>query len=512
MLRAENQELRTKHELILHELEQLKRMIFGQKRERFIPEENPGQLKLELGLEETAPVEEELPKETLTYDRKKPTKKSAPTGRQPWPAHLPSVEIVIEPEGDLTGLKKIGEDRTEELDYTPASLFRRVFIRSRYVREEANGESQVLTPRLPSRPIPKGSVGPGLLAHILCEKYLDHLPLHRQMKRFARQDVHIAKSTLGEWVAATCRLLNPLYEALVIEVLLSTYLQVDETTIRVLEEMHNLAKAKKKEPPGKTHKGYFWTYFDPRERLVFFDYRSGRGGEAPQLMLKDFQGYLQTDGYSAYQSFDKKRGIHLVGCLAHVRRKFYEARSSDPDRANQALKLIQDRYLVEQKAREQGFDPAQRLALRNEEARPRWQAWQDWIIEQQQDPRVLPSSVIGKAIAYAANRHPHIARYLEDGRLEIDNNLIENQIRPIALGRKNYLFAGSEEGARRSAMIYSLLGTCQLHNINPFEWLRDVLETLPDHPINRVAELLPHRWKPNPNIPPELRAKPKLGV
>lgn len=502
---AQIADLRQRNAQLQDELDWLKRQVFGQKRERFIPE-NPEQLLLGLGLE--TPAETEPEKEKITYER---TKKQKPTGRQPWPSHLPVVEIMVMPDCDISGMKQIGEDRTEELEYIPGSLFRRVFIRPRFVNEQADeehGGKTIILASMPSRPLPKLSAGPGLLTSIICDKFMDHLPLYRQLKRFLRLGVRIPASTLSGWVLSVAELLEPLYLALKKEMLQSGYVQADETTIKVLDELHNVSKKKKLKAPGKTHRGYFWAYYAPRKQLALFEYQPGRDARGPTEMLGDYRGALQTDGYSVYEAFDKKKDITLIGCLAHVRRKFYEARQNDQQRAQEALAFIGQLYQVEQAAREKKLTPEERLKRRIETAKPIWDKWQTWLAEQQTSGKVLPNSAIGKAITYACNRNKYIARYLQDGQLEIDNNLVENQIRPIALGRKNYLFAGSERAAQCAAILYSLLASCKQNDIDPYTWLRDVLESIAEHPINRIDELLPHKWKPNPNIPEVFRQTP----
>jgi hypothetical protein len=313
---------------------------------------------------------------------------------------------------------------------------------------------------------------------------------------------------MSAWVMAVGNLLQPLYEALKKEILQSRYLQADETRMQVLDATHTLSKIIKKKPPGKTHRGYFWAFYAPLLKLALFEYQAGRGAEFPEETLKGYQGKLQTDGYVVYDAFDKKEGIELVGCLAHVRRKFFEAKGNDPKRAELALAFIQKLYQVERFARENNYTSIQRRGRRLDQAKPIWEKFKIWLTEQALDPKLLPKSAIAQAVNYALKRAPYIERYLDDGKLEIDNNLVENQIRPVALGRKNYLFAGSEKAAQNAAIIYSLLASCKQNQIDPFTWLRDVLQTLPDYPVNQVADLLPHRWQPNPNIDPRLQHYP----
>lgn len=383
-------------------------------------------------------------------------------------------------------MRKIGEEITEQLDLKPASLFVRRFIRPRYVSPEETfhiGE-------LPARPIEKGMAGPGLLSQIICDKFVTHLPFYRQAQRYEQLGFKIPASTLDGWFEASCSLLEPLYEALRQQVLSSTYLQVDETPIPVLD----------KQKKGETHQGYYWVYHAPEKRLVLFDYRPGRGREGPTQLLKDYQGYVQTDGYVVYEQFEARDNIVLVGCLAHARRKFEQALDNDRPRAEKVLLWIQQLYGLERVAREKQLSVEDRYRLRQEKACPVMEELGTWMVEQY--AQVLPKSAIGKACQYLVARYNKIYQYLDDGRLEVDNNLVENAIRPVALGRKNYLFAGSHAGAKRAAIIYSLLGSCKLQGINPYEYLLEVLQQLPEQPVNRLSELLPPNWKPA-NITPD---------
>jgi hypothetical protein len=263
----------------------------------------------------------------------------------------------------------------------------------------------------------------------------------------------------------------------------SSYLQADETTIKVLD----------KDKKGKTHLGYYWVYRAPLKNMVLFDYRQGRGGGGPQEVLKNYKGYLQTDGYEVYEHFAKTEGITLTGCMAHARRKFIEAQNNDSVRAEYILMHMQTLYELERQAQQEQLTVEQRYALRQEKALPILDTLHEWMKYNYQS--VTPQSPIGKAIAYSLQRWDKLCVYTTNGALLIDNNLVENSIRPVALGRKNYLFAGSHNAAQRSAMIYSLLGTCRINNINPYDWLRDVFEKIPTHPINKIEDLLPHNWK-----------------
>jgi transposase len=228
--------------------------------------------------------------------------------------------------------------------------------------------------------------------------------------------------------------------------------------------------------------------------MVFFDYQPGRGREGPSELLKDFRGHLQTDGYAAYNIFNSQKDVTLLHCMAHARRKFIESRLNDEARSDFALGQIQLLYGIERKATAEQLPESDVLALRQQEAMPILESLGRWM--KQAYLEVLPKSAIGKALAYSIERWPHLMIYTTDGKLNIDNNPVERCIRPIAVGRKNYLFAGSHEAAQRSAMLYSLLGTCKLHSVNPFDWLKNVLEIIPAHPINKIQELLPYNWRP----------------
>ena len=236
-------------------------------------------------------------------------------------------------------------------------------------------------------------------------------------------------------------------------------------------------------------------YHSPQDQLVLFDYREGRGREGPEELLKEFKGYLQSDGYEVYNSFDKREGITHLHCMAHARRKFDEALTNDKARAEYVLLEMQKLYGVEKKIREEGLNAPEAKAVRQEESLPVLTNLKSWLLENYQ--QVLPQSPIGKAISYSLQRWEKLCVYAGDGRLQIDNNLVENAIRPLAIGRKNYLFAGSHEGARRAAMLYSFMASCKKHDINPQHWLKDILENIADWPQKRIQELLPHHWKKN---------------
>ncbi len=483
-----NRKLEEEAQWLRYQLSELKRMLFGSKRERFEADSSQTKIDFEEYATEEQQQDETPVKETITYEREKPAKKH--TGRNRIPEHLPVVEHILEPEEDTAEMKKIGEERTEILEYVPEKFFKLVLVRPKYARTEqstepANQEQKnVVIAELPSRPIEKCLAGNNLLAAILINKYVDHLPLYRQQQIFKRSDIEIAPSTIDAWVAHLGKLFDPLYQRLVDEVKAQSYLQADETTTRVLE------RQKKKD----THLGYYWVYHAPLARLVAFNYQKGRGKDAPREFLQGYEGVLQTDGYAVYRHYYANKQVTHLACWAHARRKFEKALQSDRKRAEHAMVEIQKLYAIERQAHD--LTAEQRKELRLEKALPVINEFGKWLHAQRQ--QVLPKSPMGMAIEYVTPLWSSMQNYLHDGNLNIDNNLIENNIRPVALGRKNYLFAGSHKGAERSAMFYSFFACCKLNNINPQQWLHYVLENIADYKVNRLHELLPN------NIDPEI--------
>jgi transposase len=483
-LKARYDALESSHLAVLHELAQLKKMIFGSRHERFVPTSPESQLILDLAVDAIAAAAETEEVTTTKTITKTTTKPIVHPGRSPLPAHLRREETILEPAVIPEGSKKIGEEVTEELEYAPGELYVKKYVRPKYATPQptASAGTEIIIAPMPVRPIEKAIAGPGLLAQVVIDKYVDHLPLYRQMQRFERAGVKIAYSTLTDWISATCTLINPLYEALKSQVLQSGYIHADETPIKVLDN----------DKKGKTHRGYFWVYNNSPGKLVFFDYQEGRGESGPQGILKVYKGYLQTDGYQVYDSFDKREEITLLHCMAHARRYFTEAKDNDADRANYALERFQQLYAIERTCKEKELTGEQRKEVRGKEAVPVLQELGKWMKAQYIE--TLPKSPIGKALAYNIERWDKLCLYTTNGILNIDNNPVENSIRPVAIGRKNYLFCGSHEAAKRTAMLYSLLGTCKMHGINPFDWLKDILERIPSFPINNIKELLPYRW------------------
>jgi transposase len=401
--------------------------------------------------------------------------------RQPLPAHLETERVVLEPaevQQQPAGWRKLGEEVTEELDWRPAQFIKRLYIRPKY----ANAERIVIAP-LPARLIEKGLPGAGLLTQVIVGKYEDHLPLYRQEKIYReRHGVNLSRQTLCGWVEAAADWLSPIYREMKAAMLERNYLQADETPIRYLDP----------DVKGKSQSGWLWTYSAPRGDVVF-EWHISRSREGPRAFLKEFQGKLQTDGYGVYESLARERGkeLILVGCWAHARRGFHEALGEGRSAAwlvGQIGKL----YAVEKHLREQNAGPQLRAAVRTWQSRP--------ILERLRRAmevvrrRVLPKSLLGQAIDYALARWEALTRYVDAGRLEIDNNSCENAIRPTAVGKKNFLFVGHPAAGQRSAVIYSVLGSCRRHGINPAEYLQAVFERLPKAKTADLKSLTPAAW------------------
>ncbi len=490
-LLAEEQRLRDQVMMLSAEVARLRKMIFGVRTERFIPspDATAAQLQLALNLDaETIAQCKITSATTVEYVRTKmeviPAKPKGHPGRMELPEHLRRETILLKPDSDVTGLKKIGEEVTEILDYIPAELYVKQYIRHKYAAPFTDGSTTVITASLPDRLLEKCMAAEGLLAQMIVDKYVDHLPIHRQLQRYERMGVRIAQSTSNDWFRVTLNQLTSLYEAHKRVTLATAYLGADETPIKVLDE----------DKKGSTHQGYYWVYHNSEQKLVLFDYRPGRGREGPTDILQQFQGYLQTDGYNAYEIFDKRPGITLLHCMAHARRKFVEAVGNDKERAEHAMTMFQQLYEIERRIKQVGLAADSIVKTRQQESVPILQRMKIWM--QEEYPKVIAKkSAIAQAMAYCLPRWDKLCIYTTDSRLNIDNNIVENAIRPVALGRKNYLFAGSHEAAQRAAMVYSLMATCKLHNINPYYWLKDVLEHMHVFTTSNIDQLLPQNWK-----------------
>ena len=470
--------LTIKVEDLKFQIAQLKRMIFGSKRERFEGNTNPEQLTLSFEIEDSE-IEEaiETDKQQVSYERKKASKPHP--GREALPSHLPVVEIIIEPTEDVSEMTCIGNEITEELEYTPAKLHVNRYIRPKYItKEDEKGAQKQIIAEL-DRPMPKCIAGPDLLSNIVVDKYVYHLPIYRQLQRFIQNGVHIKSSTMDSWLNLVAQHIRPLYAVHKAYILETNYLQADESPIKVLD----------RDKPGATHQGYMWVYHAVMQKAVFFDYNKGRGKDAPVKNLSEFAGFLQTDGYIAYEQFGRKSTVVHLNCWAHARRYFDKALDNDKTLASHVILLIQKLYAIERTAREQEFTAEQRRIKRLEESLPILNEIGAYIADNRNN--VIPRSPIGKAFEYCINRWDNLMNYLKDGNLEIDSNLIENAIRPLALGRKNYLFAGSHDAAENIAMYYSFFATCKKHDIHPQKWLAYVIRNINDTKTSKLKYLLP---------------------
>ena len=468
-------------EKLSNELIALRRRIFGRSSERFLPED-PAQMSLAFDGEESLPEEVEVEDEKIeiSYTRNKENNKKPV--RNAIPDSIRREEVVIEPENLPEGSVRIGEEVTEKLEYIPGEIYVVRTIRPKYALAQGGG---IRIADLPTQVLPRSNAGASLLAHLLVSKYADHLPFYRQLEIFKRQKILLAASTVNGWFFESVDLLKPLYDCLKKDVLSCDYIQIDESTIPVMDH----------DKPGATRKGYHWIVRSPMQNQLFFHYQHGsRAQKVVVGLLHTFQGAVQSDGYGAYNIYENKKGVLLLGCMAHARRKFEVALKDDPRRAKYALGVIRDLYGIERDAKEMELPPDKIKEMRETKSYAIIKAFEKWLLEN--SSVVLPKSLIGKAIAYTYNIYPRLARYVLDGRYNIDNNGAENGIRALAIGRKNYMFCGNNESAGRTAVIYSLLGSCKLAGINPMAWLTDILTRLPDYSVLKLSELLPANWKP----------------
>jgi transposase len=384
-----------------------------------------------------------------------------------------------------TTLKKIGTESRNVVEYIPSSLVVRVQTCEKWACPCCM--DKVVTSDLPDLPVAKGMAGEGLLAHVVTSKYADHLPLYRQSVILKRQGYPVRRSTLGDWVAQVADKLKPVYLAMKADVLKSKVIHSDDTTVPVLAEKDPKNRSKKR----KAATGRLWTWVGDKDHPhIVYSFSANRRQQWPLDFIGGWRGYLQADAYSGYHPL-YARGIKEVACWAHARRKYVEAMETDPARGQAAVAFIHKLYDVEREAKAMSARDRKRLRLAH--AKPVLDAFKVWL--DAQALIVLPKSIMGQAMAYSLNQWAALNSYLEDGDLAIDNNPAERAIRGIALGRKNWLFAGSHEGGERAAILYSVIESCKRHGIDPFEYLRDVVGTIAGVPPKRIKELLPANWK-----------------
>lgn len=479
-----------------HQIESIKKHLYGKKSEKITgPQllfEYAGLLmEMQKGADETPdedsaqPEEKEKPPRARKKKKRLQIKKVLPIEKSEY--ELSDEKCTCEKCGGT--LKKMGEEVTKQLDYRPASFYIHTHVRFKYSCPCCK-ESIVLAD-MPSQPIEKGLAGPGLLANILVNKYCDHLPLYRQEQIYQREGIELPRQTMCDWIAGCATLLQPIYDWMKKDLLASVVINTDDTPVRVQDQNRE-----------GTRQGRFWVYVGDRNHpQVLYDYTPNRCREGPLKFLEDYRGYLQADAYPGYDALYRSGDVIEVGCMAHCRRKFWDAQSTAIEAAHVAIGYIGCLYRIEREAKEEeekqqltGEDQIKyRYTMRQEKAVSIVNEFHEWLLAQEK--KHLPKSPMGEAIHYALAQWDALTRYLSDGRLSIDNNIAEQNIRPIAVGRKNWLFCGSDNGGDRAAIIYSLAQTCKRHGVNPFNYFRDVLERIADFPINQIHQLTPLAWK-----------------
>jgi transposase len=465
--------LRTELRLLSEQVAYLKQQLFGTKRER-LPDHpelfaSPGESRAE-------PVVEA---KVASHTRKR-----RHPGRNPFPDHLPREVVRIELSDEEKICSQCGAQKvelppeiTQELERVPAQVFVREYHRQKCACRCCGGE--ITTAPAPNRPIEKGLAGPGLMAQVVVDKFADHVPLHRQEQRFGREGLPLSRKTLCGWLPQLDRYSGRVVQVMKKDLLAGGYIQADETPVPVQQ----------RRGAGKNHRGFLWPYGRPGGPVVY-DFRMSRAREGPMAFLKDYEGILQHDGYEAYEHVRGK--VTHVGCMAHIRRKFWDAQQLGEARARKVVRAIDRLFAIERLARDQKLDPAQRHALRQARSRKRMALLKRRIEKLLLE--VLPECKAGKACAYALGQWPNMINYLEDGRVEISNNACENSVRPVTLGRKNWLHIGSEAAGPVAANFMSLVATCKRHRVDPLAYFTDIFSRIADHPVNRIEELTPYNW------------------
>jgi transposase len=472
-------ESRRENALLRQKIDLLVKRFFGSSSEQL----NRQQLELLLQLPATATVDA-----TVAPPEKERAERSRQERTTRLPENLPVVEEVIDPEpvkAQPEQWRCIGQEVSEQLDYEPGRFLRRRVVRRKYVHK-TNLDFAPIIAALPERLLDRSLPAPGLLAHILVGKYCDHLPLYRQEQIYRqRHGVHLPRQSLTRWVELAAQWLKPIYEQIRTGVLGGGYVQVDETPVEYLAPGN-----------GQTKQGYLWTCSRPGGD-VFYRWETSRAAACMDHIIPvDFTGKLQCDGYAAYRAFANGRNgaIELAGCWAHVRRKFHEALEQSPRTAGWILRQIQHLYRVEARLRGHRAGPALRAAVRAHESRPIVERLERAFIRLKSSGRYLPQSLLGVAMDYALGQWPTLTVFLADGRVEIDNNLVENAIRPTALGKKNWLFMGDADAGERGAIIYTVIESCRRRQIDPYTYLKDVLTRLPTMTNHQIPEVTPAAW------------------
>ncbi len=486
LLLEELKNLRRQNEILTHRLNTLLRQVYGRKSEKL----NPDQLQLFIDSTRDSDIPALVDPDDETPDYEEPParikkKKRGPhPGRAPLPDHLEREEIHLHPDNldcPCCGheMEPAGEEISEELGMIPARFFVRRLIRHKVACREC--QDAVVRPPLPAVAIEKCRAGSDVLAAIVVSKYADHLPLYRQQSIYRREGVELSRVTMGNWIGKCAFLLEPVVGQMKAELLATGMVQSDDTGIKYLES------------PGPAKSGYLWAYVSD-EGDVVYDFTTSRSRAGPTSFLAGFRGTLQVDGYAAYNEVLATEGIGHAACWAHVRRKFENTLKTDPMEAAMVLQKIGDLYDVEREIRAMDPKPgaAEIAAIRSEQSLPVIHRLEKLLVEYRE--KALPKSPLGQAIQYVFGQWEWLETYIHDGRVEIDNNSCERAMRKVAVGRKNWLFAGSDQGGHNAAILYSLIETCARLGINPHEYLTDVLVRVGTHLQSRIAELTPRGW------------------
>jgi transposase len=499
-LETENERQAQEIKLLKEKIDLLVRRIFGSKSEKLDPQQLElllSQTGINLGKEEASA--EELSAEAsslaaiLEAVKEKPKQTGHKKRRERWPEDLPIETQIIEPDevkAQPENYRLIGEELSEQLDYRPAQFFRRQTIRRKYVSRKETDLPPVIAP-LPATLQERCVAAPGLLAQLLVSKYVDHLPLYRQEQILLnRHDIYLPRQSLSRWVGLASEWLKPIYEQIKAELFCLNYVQVDETPIKYLDPGN-----------GKTSQGYLWVAHQPGGD-VFYHWETSRAARCLENVIPvDFKGILQCDGYAAYESFARQRNelqsgeaILLAGCWAHMRRGFFDALEQFPSQAGFILIHIRNLYVLERRMRLQGFGPTLRDYYRANTSQPIiqriYKALEQWKLQ----GKFLPQSTMAKAIHYALEHRQRLEFYLDAPMVEIDNNLVENAIRPTALGKKNFLFFGEAHAGERSAIIYTIVESCRRRGVEPYTYLHDVLTRLPSMTNWQIKDITPKAW------------------
>lgn len=487
-LEREVEALRRENALLRQKIDLLVRRIFGRSSEAL----SADQLELLLGGEpEAAGGKADAswalaePQEADPHESSRSERRRSPKER--WPEDLPVIEEVLDPEEVKAApheWRRIGEEVSESLDYEPARFLRRRLVRNKYVPRQGVDVGPVIA-KLPPMLQERGVAAPGLLAAIIVAKYCDHLPLYRQEAIFAsRHGVNLPRQSQARWILLAADWLRPIYDAIGQEIRSGGYVQVDETPIRYLAPGN-----------GQTKLGYLWTTCRPRDGDVIYHWETSRAARCLDNVIPvSFTGTIQCDAYAAYPGFARQRGLQLAGCWAHARRAFYEARDHSPQAAGFILRQIGHLYRVESRLRKSQASPKLRAIVRSTESAPILARIAAALRRWKTTRRFLPQSSMGKALDYALANWSLLEVYVHDGRIEIDNNSVENSIRPTAIGKKNWLFIGAAEAGQRSAILYTIIESCRRRGLNPFDYLRDVLTRLPSMTNWQVKDVTPSAW------------------